>query len=310
MNLIAGHDPEIRPVSSQGHAEAFSLVFGRLEAEPRRQQVETLLTGIAGGKVSPQGLLGAYRGGRLVGAVFSQVEPGRTAMVWTPRVTADESAATAGRLLDAASDWLRRHRVRIAQIQCRLDHQTDEALLREHGYQPLADLLYLVSLEDEFPAGLPKGPLEFEPYSVVNHKRLAEIVEATYRQTLDCPQLDGVREIEDVLAGYRATGVFDPSRWLIVRHQGQDVGCLLLADHPEDENWELVYMGVAGSRRGHGWGMDIARHAQWRTRRAGRPRLVLAVDAANEPAIRAYAAVGFKAWQRRSVFLRIFHDAD
>jgi RimJ/RimL family protein N-acetyltransferase len=32
----------------------------------------------------------------------------------------------------------------------------------------------------------------------------------------------------------------------------------------------------------------------------------LAVDAANEPAIAAYAAAGFQAWDRRRVYLRVF----
>jgi ribosomal protein S18 acetylase RimI-like enzyme len=47
--------------------------------------------------------------------------------------------------------------------------------------------------------------------------------------------LDGVRSIEDVLRGYQAAGTFDPSRWMIVRHAGQDAGCLLLTEHASAE---------------------------------------------------------------------------
>jgi hypothetical protein len=36
--------------------------------------------------------------------------------------------------------------------------------------------------------------------------------------------------------------------------------------------------------------------------------LVLAVDAANEPAIATYAAAGFAGWDRRSVFVRIVNN--
>jgi len=132
------------------------------------------------------------------------------------------------------------------------------------------------------------------------------VLEATYEQTLDCPVLNGVRQIEDVLVGYRSTGAFSPDYWLIVRHGGKDVGCLLLADHPQHDNIELVYMGVMSSLRGRGWGIQITRQAQWLTRRAGRRRLVLAVDAANTPAVRMYAEAGFQTWDRRSVYLRRF----
>ena len=119
------------------------------------------------------------------------------------------------------------------------------------------------------------------------------MVEQTYVETLDCPQLNGVRPIEEILDGYRAVGQFDPRRWLLVRHTGGDVGCLLLAEHL-GRIWELVYMGVAESRPAGGGG-------DWRSggmlsgwARAGpvRKHLVLAVDAQNEPAIRAYAARG------------------
>ena len=69
---------------------------------------------------------------------------------------------------------------------------------------------------------------------------------------------------------------------------------------------EKFLVGVVPFARGRSWGMDITRHAQWLTSRAGRPRLVLAVDAANEPAISMYAALGFRAWDRRTLYLKIF----
>ncbi len=118
-----------------------------------------------------------------------------------------------------------------------------------------------------------------------------------------------MREIDDVLAGYRATGRFDPDHWLIARHGEQDVGCLILADHPDHGNMELVYMGLVPAARGRAWGAELVRHAQWLTSRAGRSRLVLAVDANNVPAIRIYTQSGFEAWQRRIVYARRLQGA-
>jgi GNAT superfamily N-acetyltransferase len=115
--------------------------------------------------------------------------------------------------------------------------------------------------------------------------------------------------MEDVLAGYQATGCFAPERWLIVRSGGQDVGCLLLADHPRDGNWELVYMGLVPLSRGRGWGREIVRYAQWLTAQAKRPRLVVAVDDANHPALQVYAVKGFRAWDRRRVYVKVLGSA-
>jgi GNAT superfamily N-acetyltransferase len=293
------------PISPEECAQGLRLVFGHLAAEECQAQVERTLELIAGGKVSPQGLFRAHRNEVLVGAVFTQIQPGRTALVWPPRTVAGQPSVTAAKLLEDVCHWLSRQGICVAEVLLPQNASSDESVLLAGGFGHLADLLYLVSLEVDFPAKLPQGPLEFVPYCEADQQRLTTIVEATYEGTLDCPQLDGVRQIEDVLDGYRATGVFHPARWLIVRHGDKDVGCLLLADHPEHGNWELVYMGVVASDRGRGWGMDIVRYAQWLTCRAARTRLVLAVDAANEPAIKVYSTVGFRAWDRRGVYIKM-----
>ena len=265
-----------------------------------------MLADALSGKVSLAGLLEARREGQLVGATFSQVQVGRTAVVWPPRLKPGEPTTTAIELMAATDRWLTGQPVRLAHALLESAIDEDDALLRGGGYDPVAELLYLTSREEAFPRSPPSGPLEFEPYRSANHDRLARAVEATYHETLDCPTLDGIRDVEDVLAGYRATGEFAADRWLIVRHQARDVGCLLLADHPEHDNVELVYMGLEVRARGHGWGIHVARHAQWLTRQAGRPRLALAVDAANSPAVAAYRAVGFELFERRKAYLKVF----
>lgn len=297
---------QIGPVPSQDIAEALRLVFRDLPQEEQDQQVEELLTHGRSGRVALDGLLAARREGRLCGVQFWQVLPGRTALVWPPRVVSGESARLADELIEVACRRLTDRDVQVAYTILDTVSPADDAVLRSAGFDPLADLLYLASPSGQFPSLRPASPLEFETYCHDNHGRLVHVVEASYEQTLDCPRLNGVRAMEDVLAGYRATGVFDPERWLIVRHAGRDVGCLILADHPNHDNCELVYMGLVPSARGNGWGMLIARHGQWQAGRLGRQRMVLAVDAENAPAIAMYGAVGFKAWDRRHVYVRVF----
>lgn len=296
----------IGPVSQNELDEALSVIYSRLSAEDRAERIRALRAEIQAGRIPREGLLGARREGRLVGTVFSQIHAGRSAVIWPPRLRPDEPSATAPQLLAAACDQLGAGGVQVAHALLENDDPQDLALLHAGGFQPLATLLYLFSQEASFPLQPPPTVLEFEPYSRASHPRLARVVEATYVGSLDCPGLDNVRKIEDVLEGYRATGVFSPARWLIVRHQGQDVGCLLLTDHPDAESWELIYMGLIPSARGNGWGEQISHYAQWLTRQAGRPRLVVAVDEANAPAIRMYTAAGFDVWDRRIVLQKVF----
>ena len=64
-------------------------------------------------------------------------------------------------------------------------------------------------------------------------------------------------------------------------------------------------MGLIPELRGHGWGLEIARYAQWLARGAAGQRMVLAVDAKSGPAMTMYAAAGFQTWDRRSAWLKI-----
>jgi GNAT superfamily N-acetyltransferase len=275
-----------------------------LELAERHRQIDEVLVTERGNDTKLDGLIGAWRDGRLVGAMFLQVQPGRIAAVWLPRLVAGEPESTAVALLAASWEFLKSQQVALAHVLLKKVGQSEETLLRLGGFDHMADLLYLVSLSSAFPNTNPTTQLDLEPYQATNRERLAQIVEATYEATLDCPRLDGVRKTEDVLAGYRSAGVFDPAWWLIARHADRDVGCLLLADQPRQGSMELLYMGLIRGTRGQGWGRQLARHAQWLARQAGRTRLVLAVDALNTPALRTYAAVGFDAWQQRRLYVR------
>lgn len=297
---------EIVPVAPDRAAEVLSLAFSNLSPGDAGFRVEAALAEIRQGALSLGGILQARRGGRLVGASFAQVLQGRTANFWPPQVRSSEPRETAHRLMQAAIDGLRDCGVRV--VHALLEGQprpADVAKLEQAGFSRLAELYYLLSDEEDFPAELPAGPLGFEPYTPEKYDRLRLVVEQTYEATRDCPGLDGVRDAAEVLEGYGVLNTPPPLHWTLIRHGGRDVGCLLIADHPGHENCELTYMGLVRSVRGQGWGLLIARQAQWIARRLGRPRLVLAVDAANAPARKAYAQAGFRGFDRRVVYMLV-----
>jgi ribosomal protein S18 acetylase RimI-like enzyme len=288
---------QILRVPPEDRQPALDLVFRHMAPAERRQQLAML-----GG--AWDGLFAAYRNGRLVGAVLGQPQPGSLAALWPPQLIDDEPSPCALRLLAAVDRYLGEQGVQIAQALLGAADAADAGVLLQGGFVHLADLVYLVSTSEHFPAIEPETVLQFQAWTPAAQERLAAVVEASYAETLDCPAMNGVRRVEDVLAGYRATGELDAGRWWIVRHDGQDVGCLLLADFPQQDAWELVYMGIVPAVRGRGWGRQIVRRAQWLAGQAGRARLVLAVDAANAPALAMYAAAGFRAFECRAVFLK------
>jgi ribosomal protein S18 acetylase RimI-like enzyme len=273
------------------------------------QQVAMLRASVQRQPLSAYRIWGAFRAEKLAGSIVVQTQPGRTAVVWPPRLVAGESQDTAGRLLVAGMAHLPQLGTRMVQAVLPTDVGPDAESLLAAGFRHVSDLLYLVCLADQFPASPPPPKLEFQPYLPALHARFAKLVDATYENTLDCPAVNGVRQIDDVLQGYQATGRFDPQRWFTVCHQGAEIGCLILTDYPEHATWELIYMALLPAARGRGWGVEIVRHSQWLCRQAVRRRLVLAVDAANEPALRVYAAAGFQAWDRRSVYVLVLGES-
>lgn len=246
-------------------------------------------------------------GGRLVGAVLGQVMPGNVALVTPPQLQwsfANGGPELSVQLLDRLHDELRNQGVELAQASLAADDVNSAADLRSAGYEHAADLLYMAAEVDTFPELPPKMPFELLLADAADAARLARVVDATYQGTLDCPRIDGLRSTADVLTSYRSVGKLRPDLWQIARANNEDVGCLLLADHAESRQYEIVYLALTPGVRGRGWGIELTRHAQWLARRAGYERLVLAVDAANEPAIRMYAAAGFQAWDRRAVWIK------
>jgi GNAT superfamily N-acetyltransferase len=270
------------------------------------------------------GLIEARRDGHLVGAMFSQITPDKTAIVWLPRLVAGEPALTAVKLFDATWQFLVHKRVVLAQALLPTVDKADESVLRLGGFRRLANLLYLVNQlndlnrpgklskyssrtdidECAWPTDSGSCPFDFEPYRVPWHEQWTKLLEATYEGTLDCLGLEDLRNPEEILTGYRSIGASRSSLWWMARRGHQAVGCLFLADHPRHNNMELLYLGLISGARGRGWGKWLAERAKQLARQAGRRRLVLAVDAANTPAIQTYMAVGFQTWQRRELFAK------
>lgn len=306
MQRTTHGDLDILPAPPQDRRAALELVLEEVPAERRAGHINWLLEAARSGQVDLDGLLIARHGAEIVGAIWAYLQPGHVATVWPPVAHGVQRESALDALLAETNTWLARGGTRLAQALLAVDAASTATRLARHGFAHLADLLYMVGLRAQFPPTSPESPLRFVAAPATDAARLPKLVERTYERTLDCPQLNGVRDIHDVLAGYRASGSFDPARWLIAQRDEQDVGCLLLTDHPDDDQWEIVYAGLVPEARGRRYGLAITRHAQWLAREAGRGRLALAVDATNVPAVKMYEAAGFVVWDRRQALLQIF----
>lgn len=294
---------EIRPARPAEKERIYQWMQQGLSEDERKTRLDKAVLDLAFQLV-------AVRDGKVLGGIYWQIEANNSGLLWLPRcdpgIDSADVEAISLLLLDAVTEQARQAGLDLAQaIVNENAFLQDRQLLEKSGYRHLADLLYLVSTSEMMPERQPESLLEFEPYEETEYERLALLVEATYQGTLDCPGLNGVQSIHTVLEGYRNIGRFFPQHWRFIRHGGQDIGCLLLAEHPSQKLFELVYMGLIPEARGRGWGYEIARFAQWMTRAADYSHLVVAVDAVNRPAIRGYEQAGFFSWDRRRVYVKV-----
>ncbi len=127
----------------------------------------------------------------------------------------------------------------------------------------------------------------------------AEAISASYLDTLDCPGLVGLRRIEDIIAGHKAVGRFDPDLWSAFYLGDQPVGVLLLNPMTDRPELELVYLGIAPPFRCQGLATRLMRYAA--SLAAGRDYtgIHLAVDEQNTPAMKLYRGLSYRATGRK-----------
>ena len=247
--------------------------------------------------------------------------PGKTALLLTstrlPRRPVEGLHAAVAAAIRHACQSQRVAGIQLAQILLPPSAtKLAELVTQRCGFWPLAHLLYMQKRcrrRSGGPVALPNG-WRTEPYSPATHDWFREAIARSYEGSLDCPELSGRREIEDVIAGHKAAGEFRPSLWrVLLREDGggrggsvTPAGVLLLAGLgvAGSAGVELVYLGLTPEARGRGLGERLLSVAQSAAASTYGGTLALAVDSRNAPAVRLYRRSGLKQVQTRYAFLR------
>lgn len=208
-------------------------------------------------------------------------------------------------------------KVKILQALPDLADAWAESAFRGAGFVFVGDLEYqrravapgdlrAVRREPSWPQNVRVVPLTSVP-EAQRDAMLLRVLEESYRDTLDCPELCGLRETSDILASHYATGVFDPALWFVVllRDPSGEVarGCMLLSRVPEQRVMELVYIGLSPEARGKGLGSRLLEFGVRMAAEARVDAMTCAVDCRNEPARKMYRAHGFQGAGRRRAFV-------
>ena len=242
--------------------------------------------------------------GNLESSVLCVPSAGRTSMVFLSSVRNREQVPRRAALLSHALAYLENQDVDLAQSLLSCDDQLGHEAHVTGGLVPLTTLLYMErSLTRTCECPEPREGVELIPWTESMDETLGCILDASYQDTLDCPGLCGLRQTEDIILGHKTCGRQDPGGWLLARVDGAYAGTILVNHSRNDDNVELVYLGLAPAVRGRGLGTFLLQTILARYSGSSFRRMTLAVDTKNLPAIRIYEALGFRGTGNRNAYI-------
>lgn len=250
---------------------------------------------------------------RVLEACLSVTSPGGTASVYLTGPDA-QGGGHADRVatICAACDHMQTHDAPVL-VQALPEPHEDWAItaLSQAQFQRIGDLAYLRCPLGSTPPGTGTMPSDVEVRQVssmapgsADRTDLEAALECSYEDTLDCPDLCGMRTTEAVIESHLASGQWNPELWWIVRVEGVAAGCMLLNPNPDQGTVDLVYLGLGKSLRGRGIAKSLLCKGLAQASDTGLSSMTCAVDRRNTPAIALYERLGFSEFAGRVAFVR------
>ena len=296
----------VRPAREEEWPVAFRFIFQATSESEREARIANGIRMVRKGELQPEGVWVAVESAQVKGAMVCLPVPGASALAWPPQgQRGDQARSIEDALLEGCCAWLRGKGVRIAQCLLPEEERSLAAPLLRHGFKRVTSLDYM---RHDLLQLSPKtsGTLRFQSYGQSDTNEFRHTLERTYEGTLDCPELNGIRGMDEIIAGHLSQGRHDPDQWWLAFDGAEPVAVLLLTEIPEWRGWDLSYLGVVASRRGKGIGRQLTQKALWDARQAGQSKLTLSVDNRNRSAQRLYVNLGFKIYDSRDVYLALW----
>jgi GNAT superfamily N-acetyltransferase len=291
---------QCRPARAEEVQAALRMILGSGGRAADNQQIIDFLTFARHRGIDLNELWVGERSGAILWAAVPILSPGRTMLLFTPADPPTPGALEAvGMIADAICQRFMTRNVQLAQALLDPGDEVSRRIFESRQFARMAELIYLhAAIKRPLPPP-PLGPQwTLHHYSPQTHHLFASAILASYRNSLDCPGLNGVRSMEDIIAGHKSSGDFNPEHWYVLcsrdEASGQEIahGVLLLTRLPRGDAAELVYLGLAPQARGRGLGEWMMRQAFTTAASMGVGRLSLAVDSTNSPALKLYYRFG------------------
>ncbi len=281
---MAVSSPWVAPCPPELYGEALHVLYRRLPTVLRKELIIEVLEQAQREEVNLSGLwVAGTQLGKITGALLTQALVGKMAVVWAPEVKPSwrRSELAAALVQEALAD-LKARGFRFAQAV--LEESADPRAGRDlsrGGLPRVTELLYLerdtatplplvsralsrstqsttsirLSNSTASCSSRPASGFEWQPFKAALDVQFRAVLQATYTGSLDMPELEGARSLDDIMEGHRAAGRFVADRWRLGRILGKPeaAAVLLLAEIPGRNVWEVIYLGLTPSARKRPW---------------------------------------------------------
>ncbi len=296
---------DIEPVGRLNRMKAFRFLVGGVRCSPAQEARAKIMHQLATRHgESKYRLWWARQDGTCLASAVVIESHGKTGLLFhTDLNAAGADARALGELIRKISLSAIDDGMGLVQTMLEPGAGDNAQLLTSAGLIKLAELIYLnLDLTTIRPLDLDAN-WTWRNGEQFSQAELIEVLDSSYCDSQDCPGLTGVRRMEDVVAGYKATGAYEARAWWIVERHGEAAGCVLVSDWPEAHTAEIVYAGTAPACRRRGLGRAMLRRAAAEARQRGCESIRLAVDAANAPARALYDSEGYHQTGQRMVYV-------
>jgi len=250
-------------------------------------------------------------------ACFFTTQDGHTAFIYSSPVDFSDSRIYQHSLqaLSRLCQWAIEQNCNLLEVLLDTDDPVRTTFFIDGGFRKLTDMDYLSYPISPTKQNYPHdSKIKWLTYEPKYHELFKRVIKETYQDSLDCPELENIREMEEVVLSHKASGVFNPRWWKLLLYEVPDepkanvpnrslnpAGVLLLSPLRTIDSMELVYMGLTPNARGRGLGNILLKEALSCAQQSGLRQLMLAVDCRNYLASELYMKYGFTPILRRSV---------
>lgn len=268
---------------------AAALVYLRTEpiaGDALLQWVDGIVRRIHAGELDASGLLICHNGRELLGSIWLMDGLNRTVLAPVTMPLADDVLA---KLAEALVSELERRGSTFGMILTTAANPSVPP-----GFEPITRML---TMRGEPSATAVEPAFTWLP----NDPRFDAVFARTLLDSLDVPELDGLRTVDEWKALNRVSAP-DPLHWCVLERDGLAVGAAILNPSPP-ENGCVVWIGLDPAFRGRGWGPVLIRETANRMARSGCRTARLSVDERNQNALRIYTQAGFAIERSHQLFL-------